>query len=280
VLLESAVPLVRQQRLSGAWGAPLERLNFALQNFQWTPLAQIPLLDLLLFAPAGMIAVAALAEFNMAYFRAAGWVVPAGVACAVLAELLRGAAGFPLDASAAIVHAVALGAGAWVAVWGLPRFTRAVRGAERPMVLTLLYAVLLALWALRPYYPELDPGAIGMKLAPERFIPLQSYRERVDVFSAADAMIPALQLLPLGTLLAVWPVSRAGALSAFWPGFYLVAMLEIGQIFVAGRYFDITDILIAFASLLVGWSAARRAGYVPYGQLRDAMPRPPAAAGR
>jgi hypothetical protein len=225
-----------------------------------------------------MIAVAALGEFNMAYRSAALLVAGIGAFASVAAELVRAMAGFPLDASAALLHALALAAGAGLALWGLPRFTRAVHGAERPLVLTVLYVMLLALWSLRPFYPELDVDRIGAKLALERFIPLQSYRQRVDAFSAADAMIPALLLLPLGALLAVWPVRRTGPLSAFWPAFGMVALLEVGQIFVAGRYFDITDLLIAFASLGLGWSAARRAGYAPYGQMVDAMPRPTNAA--
>jgi glycopeptide antibiotics resistance protein len=275
IMLEAVMPIFRQQRLVGSWGTPWERMQLATRNLEWSSLWAFPGFDILLFAPAAILAVAALGEFGVAYRRAALHVSVAGAILSVLAEWTRAFMGFPIEAGAILAHIVAITLGAWLAARGMPPFTRAVRGAERPLVFCLFYALLLAFWTLRPFQPEVDGSRIVSKLGFERFIPLQSYRERFDVFTAADALIPALLLLPLGALLAVWPMRRTGPWSGFWPALYLVTMLEFLQVFVAGRYFDITDLVIAFAALTLGWMSARRAGYLPYGQLADVLARPP-----
>lgn len=270
-LLEAFSPIFRQERLPGAWGPPLERLGLAFTHLRDAPVAALPLLDLVLFAPAGMLLVAVLAEAGVPYRSAAARTVLAGGIAYLFAELARGAAGYAIAPGAWLVHTTGLALGAGVAARGLPAFTRDVRGRSRPAVVLAVHGALMALWSLRPFLPELDGRALAAKLTIGRFVPLFAYRERMDVFTTADVAIPALQFLPVGALLAVWPVRRQGAFAGVLPAVWLVVALEAGQILVSGRLFDITDILIATASAALGWAIIRRAGYEPYG---EAMPQP------
>ncbi len=264
---EAASPLFRQETFPGISGGLFARLAVAWRNLHLLSLGAFPIDDMLLFLPAGVFAVAALGEAGTDYKRAAIITAGAGVLLCVLGEVTHGSLGFPMDTGAVLAHALGVVAGAVVAMLWLGSFTRNVRGAARPLLLFWFYAFLLAMWALRPYFPEASLATIAHKLPLARFIPLQSYRERVDVFSAADAVVPVLQLLPLGGLLAVWPLRRRGPLSSILPGVYLVCGLEVAQVFVAGRYFDITDALIGVAALGLGYGVLRRAGYQPYGEM-------------
>ncbi|MGH7507132.1 MAG: VanZ family protein, partial [Longimicrobiales bacterium] len=92
-------------------------------------------------------------------------------------------------------------------------------------------------------------------------------RERFDLHTAADAAIPALLFLPVGALLAAWPLRRSGMLRGLLPAVALAIVAESLQIVMAGRTFDITDVLIAASALAVGWVLTRRAGYRAYGEL-------------
>ena len=88
-------------------------------------------------------------------------------------------------------------------------------------------------------------------------------------FSVADVLILFLLFLPLGGLLAVWPLRSKGRLAGFAPAIYLAVVLEVCQIFVAGRSLDITDLLVQSAAAMVGWTVVRRAGFSPYGAQLD-----------
>jgi glycopeptide antibiotics resistance protein len=95
------------------------------------------------------------------------------------------------------------------------------------------------------------------------------------VFSALHVAQQFLLYLPLGALLAIWPLRLSGKWSNLWPGLGVAVAIELGHIVVAGRTFDVTNILLACAGLAMGWVAVRRSGYQPYGAaLRDATSRP------
>jgi hypothetical protein len=266
VLLDAFSPLFRQERVPGAWGSPIERFTQALGSLEWSSMLHMQPSEILLVAPAALFAVAALVEMGWSYERAWPRVAIAGAVALAVTELARGAVGYVISLGPIVAGGLGMLLGAWAATRLLPAFSRNRRGSARPRLLWWLYAALIMLWALRPYYPEFDAGMLAEKLSPERLVPLLSYRERVDIFTVVDVGVTGLLVMPAGALLAVWPLRRGGWLAGPLPIVYLAAIAECAQIFVAGRWFDATDLLVEGAAALLGWAMVRRAGYRPYGE--------------
>lgn len=271
---EAFVPLFRQDAFPNAFRGPFGRFRTTAEMFEWSSLTDLPVTDLLLYVPAGAFAVAALAEGGRSYGSAAIRVGVVGTLLSILAEVSHGFLGLPIEAGAVLAHASGIVIGAAATVYGLPRLTRRLRGPARPRALLVAYGTLLMLWALRPYLPELSLVAIGEKLVGDWWIPLGLLAQRVDMFSVVDVVTPFLLYLPLGGLLAVWPVASSGPLRLFWPALYLAATTEVCQLLVLGRTLDVTDLLVQASGALVGWTVLRRAGFRPYGFLRRAHPAP------
>lgn len=95
------------------------------------------------------------------------------------------------------------------------------------------------------------------------------------MYTVADVCVPFFLAVPLGALLAVWPLRRSGLLRTALPGIYFAAALEAGQLFIIGRSPDMTDFLVVAAGVVTGWLIVRRAGFQPHGEL---LPPPPAQA--
>src|SRR5439155_761176 len=102
-------------------GGPVGRLNAALAAAGPISFDSLPLVDLLLFAPAGFLFVMLLRERG----REAGWVgvAGAGAGLALLAELGHGMLGFPIWWGAVLVRMAGVGLGAWAAQRALPALT-------------------------------------------------------------------------------------------------------------------------------------------------------------
>jgi glycopeptide antibiotics resistance protein len=266
-LAEALIPLFRQTVYPNLSGGPLGRFHLAWGMFTWSSLGQVPGTDLILFAPAGAFAVAALVEAGWAYRAAAIVTAGGGLLLGVLAEVGHGFLGLPIEAGAVLAHGLGVAVGAAATAWGLPRLTRRLRGRARPGMLALAYGGLLLLWALRPYVLEGSLAAMGTKLTNEWWIPLRFLGRRVDMFSVVDVVSPFLLYLPLGGLLAVWPLARSGWLARFWPAVYLAMGSELCQVLVRGRLLDSTDLLVQVSGVVVGWMALRRAGFAPHGTL-------------
>jgi glycopeptide antibiotics resistance protein len=270
VTFESVFAPFRLSAIPGIFGGPFTRLHATLEQFSWGSTLSLPLGDTLLFLPAGVLATAALVELGWPYRNAARLTVAAGTVLWIVTELSHGGLGLPIQVGAVLVHTAALALGAWLAVRWLPPFTRRVRGRGRPLRLALAYAALLLLWSWRPFHLEINPAALRAQLSLNRLVPLQAGAVRADLFSVADVAEGFLLYLPLGGLLAVWPVRRSGRLAGVLPGLYLAAAAELGQIFVAGRFFDVTDFLVQAAGVAIGWAVVRHAGYRPHGQMLPA----------
>lgn len=251
VTLEAIIPLFRQLPVEGAGGGPLGRTAAVLAHFSFSSIAAIPLEDLLLFLPAGFFAVAALAELGASYRDASARVIGAGTISMSLAELVHAPIGLPIELGALLLHCAAIALGAWAAVRSLPLLTNALRGAQRVKTLYITYASLLALWSWRPWHPELSATAIVAKLDTDWWMPLGMLGGRFDLFSVVDVCLPFFLYLPLGALLAVWPLRRLGPMSGPLPGLWLALGLEVGQLFVSGRSLDATDLLIAASGVLI-----------------------------
>jgi glycopeptide antibiotics resistance protein len=265
VLCEALTPLFRNDLLPSVAGGPLGSLRLALGLSTPLSLGAVPLLDSLLFAPEGFLAMMALAERS----RDAGATWPRIAALmaglAVAAEFAHVFIRLPIRWEAAAVHALALGFGAWAAWRWLPGLTRALRGPARARTALAAYAALLVLWGWRPLLPELRGAAIAAQLEPSHFVPLLALAGRVDVFSAVHVAQQFLLYVPLGCLLAVWPLRLAGRWSHLWPALWLTLAIEAGHIVIAERFFDVTNALIALAGLGIGWVTVRRSGFRPYG---------------
>jgi glycopeptide antibiotics resistance protein len=265
VLSEAATPLFRNDQLPDIEGGPLAWLREGLTLSTPLALGQVPLTDVLLFVPAGFLVVMMLGERGRE--SAVAWPRVAGVGAGfVLAtELAHGLIRLPIRWEAAATHALALGFGAWAAHRWLAPLSRELRGAARARASLLAYGVILVLWGWRPFLPETSGRAIAAQLTAGHFVPLQALAGRADVFSASHVAQQFVLYLPLGCLLAVWPLRLAGRWSHLWPAVGLAAAVEVGHVVIAGRFFDVTNALIACAGLAIGWVLVRRAGFRPYG---------------
>jgi len=266
VCCESVTPLFRSEPVTGVFGGPLFRLRAMLLLATPLSLAQIPLSDILLYPPAGFLAVMWLAESGRDASR--GWrgVAAVGAVAAFLLELAHGMLGVTIRWEAAVTDAASIGFGAWAAARWLPVLTRSLRGAARARTATYAYAALLGLWGWRPFYPRLDGAEILGQLTLGHLVPLESLAERADVFSALHVAQQFLLYLPLGALLAVWPLRRRGRWGGLTPAVALTAVLELGHLVIEERLFDVTNFLIAVAGLAIGWVVVRRSGYPVYGE--------------
>ena len=273
--LEALIPLWRSEGSGQISGGPFIRAEYVFAMFSWKSVFDLALEDIVLFLPAGILVVVALAENGMSYRRAAIRTAAGGLVLATLAELAHAPLGEPILIGSILVNAGGVALGAWMAARWLAPFSQHLRGANRPRVLLALYAMVLVLWAWRPFQPEFNVADMADKLSGRWWEPLAASASRVDMYSVADVCVPFFLAIPLGALLAVWPLRRRGPLRTALPGLYLAASLEAGQLFIVGRYPDMTDFLVVAAGIVTGWLIVRRAGFQPYGEL---LPPPLAKA--
>lgn len=260
VLLEAFVPLFRQAMAPGAEGGPGARLAASLLLLRREPLGPLPWAEGLLWVPAGVLGVLALVELGRGRRPGAALTTFVALALAVAVEAARGVAGYPIGPGAAAVHTAGATGGALAAAWLLPRLARRTPAAARPGALFAAYAAVLAGWSWRPFLPRPRLADALAQLAPVHWVPLRALAGRGDLFSVADVGVQFLLLLPVGALLAVHPLARHGVGRGLLPALLLAAVLELGQVAVRERFFDVTDPLIQMAGAAVGWAVAQRAG--------------------
>ncbi len=263
VLCEVVTPLFSADMHWNMGGGPIAWLQIALQASLPLSFAQIPFTDFLLFAPAGFLVVMMLSERG----EGGGWIRVAvvGSLLVIVAEVSHGLIRLPIRWEAVAVHVVGWSAGAWAAHRWLGSLSRALRGAERARFAFAVYAAILVLWGLRPFFPETNGAVIASQLTLGHFIPLQALAQRMDTFSVLHIAQQFFLYFPLGCFLAVWPLRLSGRWSHLWPGVFLAAVIEAGHIVVEGRFFDVTNWIIACAALGMGWLVMRRVGFRPYG---------------
>jgi glycopeptide antibiotics resistance protein len=267
VLMEAFAPLFRQDLLPNLGGGVLARLGRAWAAMEPRSVFAIPILDMALFFPAGAFGVAALAEAGIPYARAWPMVAVVGtIACAVI-EVVHGVVGQPIQLGAILSHGGAITLGAWATARWLPVLSARLRGRQRSRTLFILYSVVILIWSWRPFIPELNMESIRQQLAPEHWIPLQAMAVRVDLFSVADIVTQFLLYLPLGALLAVWPLRTQGRWRHLLPALYLSIVCELGKIVIAERFLDVTHIFIQVAGAAIGWIVVRRSGFRLYGEI-------------
>lgn len=265
VLCEALAPLFHSGPMVELRGGPLSRLTTALELALPLDWHEVFFTDVPLYAAAGFLLVALVYERrrNSARF----WLVIAAVApiAVVAAHVIHGAAGLPVRWEAAITDAVSIVIGTWVAHRWLGTLTQRFRGAPRARAMIFAYATLLLLWGWRPLLPETNWDNIAAELNSYALIPLASLASRGDVFSAIHVAQQFFLYLPIGAVLAVWPLRNKGRWADLWPAVWFAIVVECGHIVVAGRTFDMTNALIASAGLGIGWLVVRRCGFQPYG---------------
>ncbi len=266
VACEALTPLFRSAPDPGATGGPLTRLRIMLVLALPLEAGEIPWLDIPLYGAAGFLGVMWLAETGVATQR--GWPIVAAVGgvLAALLEIGHGAIGLSVRWEALVVHLLAIAAGAWAARAALPDITQRWRGAARARAALAAYAVLIGVWAWRPLWPRTTWSEITGQLSIEQFIPLASVAVRTDVFSALPVLQQFALYLPFGAVLAVWPLRLRGRWAHMRPALLLALVLELGHIMIVERLFDVTNVLLACAGVLLGWTVVRRAGFAPYGE--------------
>ncbi|MGZ8492992.1 MAG: VanZ family protein [Gemmatirosa sp.] len=271
-LLEAFSAWGRPDRVPGAWGGPGARWRASIADF-WTHPHALPMWsDLLLFAPAGFLATRVLVERGVAPWAAAAGAAVAGTLTWAAAELMRGFSGADLRPWAVVLHALATALGAALAATlagrspadALARLHRSARA----------YVAIVLLWNLRPFRPVTSLGELADKLTLDAVVPLRALAGLWSLHSVADIAIGFCLFLPVGAWFAV-RTGADGRVRAPWPGLALALGVEVAQLTVRGRYFDITDVLVQAAGVLVGWAIVRRAD-----ARRDLLLAPARAPGR
>ena len=262
--LEAFSPLGRPDRVPGAWGGPDRRWGASLA-YAAAHARDLPsMTDALLFAPAGALLTLWLMERGLRRWTAAALVAGGLAAGWAIAELLRGISGGDMLESAVVVHALASGLGAaGAAGWSRYMDTRHGPGPRPAPYLWPTFAALIVAWSWRPFIPLTSWRAVTGAIQPGAFVPLAELSQIMTVHSVADVAVGALLYAPLGAWLAerqgVGGAGASDALRALWPGLAVGLLAECGQLVIATRTFDVTDILVQWAGVLVGavvWRAA------------------------
>jgi glycopeptide antibiotics resistance protein len=270
VACEALTPLFNSSELPAFQGDPTTRLLASLSAAFPLDFRQIPLFDIPLYAAAGFLLVVYVRESRGAS-RTSWWSV-SGVAAVVVGGLhvLHGAFGLPIRWEAILTDAMSILAGGWLADRSLAHLTQRFRGATRARGVIVSYAILLMLWGWRPLLPKASWDEIAAQVNVNAFLPLEGIAERVDVFSAAHVLQQFFLYVPLGALLGVWPLRRSGPWSNLLPAFWLALVIEAGHIVIEDRTFDLTNGLLVWSGLAMGWIWVRQTGYRPYGEAAPA----------
>lgn len=266
-IMESFIPLFRQDLLPNLGGSVGDRIGHAIVAMRPESISQIPLIDVLVFFPAGLFAVAALVESSVPSAIAALIVVFAAVVLYPVVEVVHGVAAEPIILGAALIHVVAASVGAIVAAAWLGAFSRRFSTRMRARLVAAAYSLVIMVWSWRPFRLDLSASSMRDQFTADHLIPLQALAQRGDLFSVTDVVAQGVIFVPLGALLAVWPLRRQGALRGLLPAIYLAILLETGKIPIAERFMDVTHILIQSAGAALGFLLVRRMGYRVNGEI-------------
>ena len=266
VLCEALAPLFDSNPLPYIEGGPFARLAQSLAASRSVDWDALPIWDIPLYAAAGFLLVALVREQRGSSRHQWIGVAVSGALAVLVAHVAHGMFGLAVRWEYIVTDAGSFVLGAWLANRYLGRLTQRYRGADRARGVIVAYTCLLFWWGWRPLIPEWRWTAIAAQIRAEAFIPLAGLAQRVDVFSALHVGQQFMVYLPLGALLAVWPLRFRGGWSHLWPGVWIALVVELGHIVIAGRTFDLTNTLLACSGVAMGWIAVRRSGYRPYGE--------------
>lgn len=265
VVIERAAPLFRQVYAPGAAGGPLRRLRLTLATA--APLSTpLPRSDFGLSIPAGFLAVVALVELGLSRWLATALVVIGATAISFAAEVAHGTTGELIIWSGPVSQSLGFLVGACAAVAVIPRILRLAEDTRARLFVVAYGAVMIA-WLWRPFFPRTSSAAIMEQLSSSHWIPMAAFGGSGSVLDVAQIIQLGFLFVPFGAMLEAWPARDRGSLRWLMPGVWLAAVIVIGQVFIAGRMFDITNFLIMIAGVWMGWWIARRAGIPRQGNL-------------
>ncbi len=264
-------PFYGRERIYSTGNSIHDRLTYALYMMGGlSDRPAISLFDLVAGMPAGFLVVVALAELGMSWGAACLLTIVLGAAGSVGLEIAHGIAGQMIQPGAMISHTISIALGALIAWRGAPAaLRRFVRKRSLVLILLVASASLLAVWNWRPFLFHMNELVIRRQLSPEHLTPLGLMSGEVDLFGVTDLIRQFSLYIALGVLLAVWPLRQRGWLAFVLPAMYLAVVLELGQLFVVGRTFDVTDIITQCAAAAVGYVIVRRAGWGVVGTVLD-----------
>lgn len=268
-IMEAFTPLFRQDLLPQLGGSISQRIGRAIAAIRAESIAQIPLIDILVFFPAGALVVIALMENGVTAFTAAAATICVAAILYPLLEVLHGVAAEPILLGAALTHVVATSLGAIAAAAAMRSFVTRYPIRQRARIVAGAYTLAIAVWSWRPFRLDLSGAAMAEQFTSSHLIPLEALAQRGDLFSVTDVVAQGVLFVPLGALLAVWPLRTRGPLRGVLPAVYLAIILETAKIPIAERFMDVTHILIQSAGAALGFLLLRRVGYRIRGELLD-----------
>ena len=260
-------PLYRHGMNPWAGGSIANRLANALRYVKPFTVERVSLTDMALFAPGGAVMQVALVELGMGSGAATWLVAVAGAIFSFGVEIAHGIAGQPIEVSAIVGHTVGIALGAVLAWCFGPSATARGNERQRARVLAAALAVLLVAWAWRPFLPRVSWQAVRSQVTAPHLTPLGVLGTTSDLFGVMDVAEQFFLYVSIGVVLAVWPLRYRGWVANLLPGLYLAVVLEVGQILVLSRVFDVTDLLTQCSAVAVGFVVARRAGCEARGEL-------------
>ena len=268
-IMEAFMPLFRQDLLPQLGGSVGDRIARAIAAIRLESVTEIPLIDVLVFFPAGVFVVIALMESGVSTVLAALAAICLAAIVYPVVEVVHGVAAEPILLGAALTHVVAASLGAVVAAGAMRSFAARYPVRLRARIVAVAYAIAVSVWSWRPFQLDLSGAAMAEQFTPSHIIPLKALAQRGDLFSVTDVVAQGVLFVPLGALLAVWPLRSKGPLRGVLPAIYLAILLETGKIPIAERFMDVTHILIQSAGAALGFLLLRRVGYRVRGELLD-----------
>ena len=268
-IMEAFMPLFRQDLLPQLGGSIDDRIGRAIAAIRPESITQIPLIDVLIFLPAGAFCAIALMEGGASTIAATFIAICVAAVIYPLVEVVHGVAAEPIILGAALTHVVAAAFGAMCAAGAMESFVARFAVRQRARIVALAYSLAIAVWSWRPFRLDLSSAAMADQFTSSHLVPLKALAERGDLFSVTDVVAQGVLFVPLGALLAVWPLRVKGPLRGVLPAIYLAVLLEAGKIPIAERFMDVTHILIQSAGAALGFLLLRRVGYKVRGELTD-----------
>ena len=244
--VEAVFPRFRSATLPQLWGSPVARFNAVTEAFDPQTISTLPLLESILFVPLGAGVLLAMREHGWRTSVSLALILVSSLLASAAAELARAPIGMPIVLGAIFVRWAGVCAGAALASWVLRNIgSRAFNSRW----IQPAYAALLAVWILRPFTLETDLTALAEKVSWQSLLPMGAYRN-MGHHLAPDIIGGFVLFLPAGMLAAAGP-GRKTALP--WAWFAIAAGLASCQLFIKGRDFDVSGILIGCAGIVVGW---------------------------